>query len=45
MKTMAELDKEEEARIARSHQEKMKKMGHGLRAWVEQLAREKRGGA
>lgn len=41
MKTMSDFDKEEEARIAKSHREKAKKLGYGLRAWLVRRVGEK----
>lgn len=44
MKTMSELDKEEEVRIAKTHRAKAKKLGHGLCAWVVKFQAKKRSG-
>ncbi|CAO2651317.1 Nn.00g096140.m01.CDS01 [Neocucurbitaria sp. VM-36] len=42
IKTMSDLDKEEEARMAKAHLKKTKNMGHGFRAWVAKVMAEKR---
>ncbi|KAJ4369225.1 hypothetical protein N0V83_006310 [Neocucurbitaria cava] len=44
MKTMSDLDKEEEARIAKAHRQKAKNLGHVLCAWVVKLQAKKRSG-
>jgi hypothetical protein len=41
MKSMSDIDKEEEARLAKSHSEMAKKMGFGVWKWALKLAKGK----
>jgi hypothetical protein len=38
-KSMSDLDKEEEARLAKTHRERVKKMSLGISRWMGQLTK------
>jgi len=44
LKSMSDLDKEEEARLAKTHRAKAVKMGVGICRWVGKLAKNKNEG-